>query len=82
MRFSVLSFVPLLAAVSQFPVDAAIIPRTSSGSSSSPQARQVSTGTKVVMSNDDGWAVAQIRAQFDALNAAGFNVRVSAFHNS
>ena len=74
MRFSVLSFVPLLAAVSQFPVDAAIIPRTSSGSSSSPQARQVSTGTKVVMSNDDGWAVANVRALFRSLTDSGFDV--------
>ena len=31
----------------------------------------------VILTNDDGWAVAQIRAQFDALNAAGFNVRIS-----
>ena len=36
----------------------------------------------VILTNDDGWAVAQIRAQFNALNAAGFNVRVSAFHNN
>ena len=36
----------------------------------------------VILTNDDGWAVAQIRAQFDALNAAGFNVCVSAFHNN
>ena len=32
----------------------------------------------VILTNDDGWAVAQIRAQFDALNAAGFSVRI--FH--
>ena len=31
----------------------------------------------IVLTNDDGWAVAQIRAQFDALEAAGHNVRVS-----
>lgn len=29
----------------------------------------------IVLTNDDGWAVAQIRAQNDALKAAGFNVR-------
>ena len=29
---------------------------------------------KVVLTNDDGWAVAQIRAQNDALKAAGFDV--------
>lgn len=29
----------------------------------------------IVLTNDDGWATAQIRAQDDALNAAGFNVR-------
>lgn len=31
--------------------------------------------TNIVLSNDDGWAVAQIRAQNNALEAAGFNVR-------
>ena len=30
----------------------------------------------IVLTNDDGWAVAQIRAQNDALKAAGFNVSV------
>lgn len=30
--------------------------------------------TKIVLTNDDGWAVAQVRAQDDALKAAGFNV--------
>jgi hypothetical protein len=30
--------------------------------------------TNLVLTNDDGWAVAQIRAQFDALTAAGYNV--------
>ncbi|KAI0085586.1 acid phosphatase [Irpex rosettiformis] len=34
--------------------------------------------TKVVLTNDDGWAVAQIRAQNDALKAAGYNVILSA----
>ena len=28
----------------------------------------------IVLTNDDGWAVAQIRAQNNALKAAGFNV--------
>lgn len=28
----------------------------------------------IILTNDDGWAVAQIRAQNDALKAAGFNV--------
>ncbi|EMD35005.1 hypothetical protein CERSUDRAFT_96919 [Gelatoporia subvermispora B] len=32
----------------------------------------------IVLTNDDGWAVAQIRAQNDALVAAGFNVILSA----
>ncbi|KAI0789202.1 sure-like protein [Abortiporus biennis] len=32
----------------------------------------------IVLTNDDGWAVAQIRAQFDALTTAGFNVVLSA----
>ncbi|GJF00480.1 SurE-like protein [Phanerochaete sordida] len=32
----------------------------------------------IVLTNDDGWATAQIRAQNDALNAAGFNVILSA----
>lgn len=30
----------------------------------------------IVLTNDDGWAVAQIRAQFNALDAAGYNVRM------
>ena len=29
---------------------------------------------KIILTNDDGWAVAQIRAQNDALKAAGFDV--------
>ncbi|KAI0789179.1 sure-like protein [Abortiporus biennis] len=33
---------------------------------------------KVVLTNDDGWATAQIRAQYNALTAAGFNVILSA----
>ena len=28
----------------------------------------------ILLTNDDGWAVAQIHAQNDALKAAGFNV--------
>ena len=30
---------------------------------------------KIVHTNDDGWAVANIRASFDALQDAGYNVR-------
>ncbi|KAH9476815.1 Acid phosphatase [Psilocybe cubensis] len=33
---------------------------------------------KVVLTNDDGWATAQIRAEYAALQAAGFNVILSA----
>ncbi|KAJ3514948.1 hypothetical protein NLJ89_g2063 [Agrocybe chaxingu] len=33
---------------------------------------------KVVLTNDDGWATAQIRAEYDALKAAGFDVILSA----
>ena len=29
---------------------------------------------KIVLTNDDGWVVAQIRAQYDALVASGFDV--------
>ena len=31
-------------------------------------------GQNILLTNDDGWAVAQIHAQNDALKAAGFNV--------
>ena len=31
----------------------------------------------IVVTNDDGWATAQIRAQFNALVDAGYQVRVS-----
>ena len=31
----------------------------------------------ILLTNDDGWAVAQIHAQNDALKAAGFNVSIS-----
>ncbi|KAL0952768.1 hypothetical protein HGRIS_006996 [Hohenbuehelia grisea] len=33
---------------------------------------------KVLLTNDDGWAEAQIRAEYDALRAAGFDVILSA----
>ena len=32
-------------------------------------------GTNILLTNDDGWAVAIIRAQFEALTLAGYNVR-------
>ncbi len=32
---------------------------------------------KVILTNDDGWAEAQIRAEYEALNEAGFDVSVS-----
>ncbi|KAJ6482930.1 survival protein sure-like phosphatase/nucleotidase [Mycena vitilis] len=35
------------------------------------------TSNKILLTNDDGWAVAQIRAQNDALKAAGYNVVLS-----
>nr|GAT51050.1 predicted protein [Mycena chlorophos] len=35
-------------------------------------------GQKIVLTNDDGWAVAKIRAQETALNTAGYNVVLSA----
>ncbi|KAI0742662.1 sure-like protein [Daedaleopsis nitida] len=35
-------------------------------------------GQNIVLTNDDGWAVAQIRAQRDSLVSAGFNVVLSA----
>ncbi|KDQ23809.1 hypothetical protein PLEOSDRAFT_1048318 [Pleurotus ostreatus PC15] len=33
---------------------------------------------KVILTNDDGWAEAQIRAEYEALNEAGFDVVLSA----
>lgn len=30
---------------------------------------------RIVITNDDGWAVAQIRAEYDALRDAGYDVR-------
>ncbi|KAH6906546.1 sure-like protein [Coprinopsis sp. MPI-PUGE-AT-0042] len=38
----------------------------------------LSTGLKILLSNDDGWAVAQIRAEYDALVAASYDVVMSA----
>jgi len=40
-------------------------------------AASAQTGKKILLTNDDGWAVAQIRAQNDALKAAGYNVILS-----
>lgn len=37
-------------------------------------AAQPTFSTKILVTNDDGWAVAQVRAQYDALVAAGFDV--------
>ncbi|KAH6903063.1 survival protein sure-like phosphatase/nucleotidase [Coprinopsis sp. MPI-PUGE-AT-0042] len=34
-------------------------------------------GVKILLTNDDGWAVAQIRAEYDALKAAGHDVVLS-----
>ncbi|KAI0351658.1 sure-like protein [Trametes cingulata] len=34
--------------------------------------------TNVLITNDDGWATAQIRQQFDVLNSTGYNVVLSA----
>ncbi|KAF8904759.1 survival protein sure-like phosphatase/nucleotidase [Gymnopilus junonius] len=36
------------------------------------------SATKIVLTNDDGWAVAQIRAEYTALKAAGYEVILSA----
>ena len=36
----------------------------------------VSSKRNILLTNDDGWAVAQIRAQFDALESGKFNVGV------
>lgn len=38
---------------------------------------QLSSAVKVVLTNDDGWATAQIRAQYEALTAAGYDVSPS-----
>ena len=34
---------------------------------------------KIVLTNDDGWATAQIRKQYSDLKAVGYNVRHSIF---
>lgn len=34
----------------------------------------VASAQKILLTNDDGWAVAQIRAQFSALENAGYDV--------
>ncbi|KAH0579869.1 hypothetical protein H2248_002697 [Termitomyces sp. 'cryptogamus'] len=39
-------------------------------------------GAKIVLTNDDGWAVAQIRSEYDALKAAGYKVVLSAPANN
>ncbi len=33
----------------------------------------------IILTNDDGWAVAQIRAQFNAISAAGYNVSIKIY---
>lgn len=33
------------------------------------------SGVRVLISNDDGWAEANIRAQYNVLTIAGYNVR-------
>lgn len=38
---------------------------------------QSTQGSNIVLTNDDGWAVALVRAQNDALKAAGHNVGVN-----
>ncbi|SJL08462.1 uncharacterized protein ARMOST_11826 [Armillaria ostoyae] len=38
---------------------------------------QNAQGSNIVLTNDDGWAVALVRAQNDALKAAGHNVGVN-----
>ncbi len=35
--------------------------------------------TNILLTNDDGWAVAQIRAQYSAINSAGYSVRTTLF---
>jgi len=36
--------------------------------------------TKIVLTNDDGWAVAQIRSEYVALKAAGYEVSLEPSH--
>ena len=38
--------------------------------------RHAAEAQNIILTNDDGWAVAQIRAQFDALQSVGFNVSI------
>lgn len=38
---------------------------------------QISQAQKIVLTNDDGWAVAQIRAEFTALVNDGYDVRTT-----
>ena len=40
-------------------------------------AASLALGHNILLTNDDGWATAQIRAQNDALEEAGFSVCVS-----
>lgn len=42
---------------------------------------QAALSQKIILTNDDGWAVAQIRAQHDALIAAGFDVSTAIFQH-
>ncbi|KAF9006980.1 survival protein sure-like phosphatase/nucleotidase [Cyathus striatus] len=51
-----------------------LFPTTAQGASVNLRA----TPTKIVLTNDDGWAVAQIRAEYSSLRAAGFDVILSA----
>ena len=37
----------------------------------------VGSAQRIAISNDDGWATAQVRAEFNALNAAGYDVHPS-----
>ena len=36
---------------------------------------------KLVLTNDDGWATAQIRKQYESLKTAEFDVRIGPFHD-
>ncbi|KAL0952794.1 hypothetical protein HGRIS_007019 [Hohenbuehelia grisea] len=40
-------------------------------------ARVDGKGAKIILTNDDGWATAQVRAQYDALKSRGFDVILS-----
>lgn len=39
----------------------------------------VTAATNILLTNDDGWAVAQIRAQFSAIDAEGYDVSAAEF---